>query len=77
MHKRNLPDYKRRRIIDENLMKYKDVVKMSERNITIVQEYVSGISETQLAKMYEISRERVSYIIQNYILYCVREQKGQ
>ena len=23
MHKRNLPDYKRRRIIDENLMKYK------------------------------------------------------
>ncbi len=76
MHKRTPSDFKRRRILDENLMKYKDVVKMSERNITIVQEYVSGISVTQLAKMYEISRERVSYIIQTYILYCMREQKG-
>ena len=68
-------NHKRKRILDENLMQYKNEVQLSERNIHVVEDYVAGGSETQLAEKYGISRERVSQIVHTYIRHCLRVQR--
>ena len=61
------PHRKRQRIIDENLMEYIDVVKVSDRNKEIVKMYVAGSSFKEIAEQYNLNRQTVSDIILRYI----------
>lgn len=60
----------RQTIIDENLLVYKDIIDSSERNINIVEDYVSGMSLSQVGEKYHISNQRVRTIIVTYIVHC-------
>lgn len=61
----------RQRIVNENLLAYKEFVPSSDRNINIVEELVTGSSYVEIGKKYQISSQRVRQIVLNYIRYCV------
>lgn len=57
-------------IINEDLIQYFENVQMSDRNKSIVKNYMNGISMNHLAKMNNISSSRVHMIILDYIRFC-------
>lgn len=67
MVKKKPHHYMRTRILDEGLMEYIDVVKMTDRNRDIVKMYVGGTSYVPIAEKYGISIQRVSRIVMGYI----------
>lgn len=60
-------EHKRKRIIEENLIQYIDIVDMSDRNKGIVRMCAAGASLTAIAEAYGISSARVSQILFRYI----------
>ena len=71
------PNHYRDRIISEGLLKYIDVVSISDRNRQVVKLYVcEGKSYGYIAEKFEISNTRIPQIIHNFILHCVRIQSN-
>lgn len=54
-------------IINEDLIQYLEIVQISDRNKSIVKNYMNGISMNHLAVMNNISSSRVRMIILDYI----------
>lgn len=74
MINRQSNNHMRQQINDENLLQYKDIVAniIFERNLLIVEEYMSGISMAELGRKYNVSSPRIRAIIYDYIRYCHR-----
>ena len=70
MIKHNSKNHFRKRIIDENLLQYIQYVKMTDRNKSIVTEYVSGSSYIELGRKHFVTPSRVRDIIRDYIHHC-------
>lgn len=66
----------RKRLIEEGLLQYKDMVMVSDRNKLLVEEYAQGGSYADLARKYELSSTRVAQIVHSYIRHCVLLHKG-
>ena len=69
----------RQQINDKNLMQYKDKITdfFSARNISIVEEYMSGTSMAELGRKYNITPQRIRIILYNYIRYCYIYKRQQ
>lgn len=52
-------------------MQYKDLIKVSDRNKMLVEDYAQGRSYTDLAREYGVSTSRVEQIVYSYIRHCV------
>jgi DNA-directed RNA polymerase specialized sigma subunit len=65
----------RKRIVEEGLLRYKDLIRVSDRNKSIVEEYVLGKSYSDLARKYGVSNSRVEQIVHCYIRHCVLNRK--
>lgn len=61
----------RKRLIEEGLLQYKDMIKVSDRNKKLVEEYARGKSYVDLAREYRLSTSRVEQIVYSYIRHCV------
>ena len=61
----------RKRILEENLLQYRDRLVVSERNKEIVEMYVKGSTYAEVGKKYGISGTRVEQIVHGYIRHCV------
>ena len=59
--------HKRKRIIEENLMEYIDVVKISDRNKDIVRMYVAGAPYKEICEKYNINRQTASDVVARFI----------
>lgn len=59
-------------IINEDLIQYLEIVQISDRNKSIVKNYMNGISMNHLAVMNNISSSRVRMIILDYIRHSHR-----
>lgn len=70
------PNHNRERIIKENLLQYRDAIKLSDRNKEIVKSYAEGVSYKELAAQYRITNTRVAQIVQEYIRHCGLYKKG-
>ena len=57
-------------LIDEDLLSLKDNVLISDRNINIIKDYISGMTLEETGRKYQISKERVRAIAANYIAHC-------
>lgn len=66
-------NFRRTRILEENLLEYMDKVDFSERNKDIVRKYVSGTSYKSLADEYQLTTERIASIVRDYILKVSRK----
>lgn len=61
-------NFRRTRILDENLLEYLDKVNFSSRNKEIVRKYVSGIPYKTLAEEYDLTSGRIAGVVKDYIL---------
>ena len=59
--------HKRKRIIEENLMEYIDIVDISDRNKDIIRMYVSGASYKEICEKYNIKKQTASDVVARYI----------
>lgn len=60
----------RKRLVEDRLLQYKGMIKVSDRNKKIVEEYTQGKSYVDLARKYELSSSRVEQIVYSYIRHC-------
>lgn len=60
------PNWRRKLIIENNLTQYINNIKISERNKSIVLDYSTGLSYSELSKKYSLSSGRIEEIIQNF-----------
>lgn len=65
-------NYKRKRIQTGTLLQYKDLARLSERNIGIVEQYAAGGTLAELSAQYGITKERVAQNVETYIRHCLR-----
>lgn len=63
-------NFRRDKIIDEQLINYIQFVDMSSRNKEIVVAYVNGSTYKKLAEKYDISINRIPQIIRQYIFHA-------
>lgn len=63
-------NFRRDKIIDEQLINYIQFVDMSSRNKEIVVAYVNGSTYKELAEKYDISINRIAQIIRQYIFHA-------
>lgn len=57
-------------ILDENLLSLKHRIRLSERNISIVESYVLGSSYRQLSEQYNVTCSRIRNIVSSYVSHC-------
>ena len=69
------PNHKRKRIIEENLMDYIDVVDVSDRNKEIVRMYVAGAKYKEICEKYNIKKQTVSDIVLRYMRHAYAEKR--
>ena len=74
---KNKPNFRRDRIKRENLLKYIDSVRISDRNKEIVRRYTAGESEKMLAECYGITPNRIASIVANFLWHCSQTQKDK
>lgn len=60
-------NYNRKRIIENNYLFYMRYMPDSDRNKQIVTKYAEGKSYVELGEEYDLSPERISAIVANYI----------
>ena len=67
----------KQRIINEDLLIYKECVPSSGCNIDMVEELVGGAFYSKIVEKYHISSQRVQRIVADYIRHCYRYLKYQ
>lgn len=75
--KREKSNFRRERIIKENLLSYIELTSDSGRNKDIVREYTNGATYKEITQKYNISTSRVEQIVANYIFHASKCKRGQ
>lgn len=73
-NEQNKKDFRRERIVNNELLSMVDSVKISDRNKEIVRRYTDGESEAKLAECYGITPNRIASIVANFLWHCSQER---
>lgn len=63
-------NYRRNLIRNFNLLNYLDQVSLSDRNKALILQYMGGMSFTDLAKRYGLTKVRIGQILDEFIFSC-------
>lgn len=69
--------YRRKRLIEENLLQYMAYIKTSDRNKQIVKAYAEGAGYQELAELYGVCADRIPQIVTTYIRHCSLYKKRE
>lgn len=71
---RRKKNFRRKRILDENMLDYIDICGGSERNKEIIVAYANGENYNSIAEKHGISSTRVEQIVMEYVLKVIRNK---